>query len=86
MELLHGLVLYDHPRKGIFRYDIDKYDPEFGWLDEEKEAVIIGEDNHFYITKTLRKNTYWLTPDLPPLKGDFLTGIGFNKDKLVKWV
>lgn len=86
MELLHGLVLYDHTRKGIFRCDINIYDPKHGWLDEEKELLIIGENNYWYITRTLRDDTCWVHPDKPPLKGDFLSGIGPNKDRLVKWV
>ena len=86
MELLHGLVFWVHPRKGIFRCDLNQYDAKLGWLDEEKELLIIGEDNLLYITKTFRQDTYLEHPDRPPLRGDLMSGIGPHKSRLVKWV
>lgn len=86
MTYVHGLILYNHPRKCIYNADINKYDLQKGWLTEETEITVIGHDDYNYVTKVFNTNEYIEHPNKPPLKGDLIYGIGFHKSRFVKWI
>lgn len=56
MEMLHGLMLYEIARDGIFKCETNMYDLKTGWIQENKTLRIIGEDNHCYVVRTIVTN------------------------------
>jgi hypothetical protein len=86
LQYLHGLFLYEHPKNAIYRETTNEYDSaRGGWISIEKQATVIGEDEHFYVTRTVNTCEYNFTPN-DTIKGNFLYGIGFHKSRLVKFV
>lgn len=86
LTYLYGTKIWEQPRNGIFRCDINVYDPNLGWLDEEKELHIIGETDTTYFDILIKSDVSYPTPDFAPVKGNFIYGIGPHKERLVKWI
>lgn len=69
---MYNYQSYKHPKNGVFRCETNEYKLPIGWIQEEKEFLIIGEtDLHFIY-------------ELKEFEGKLLP-IGIHKSRLVKW-
>ena len=85
MENLNNLVIYKHARNAIFKQETGEYSAEHGWIKEDVQATVIGEDDNIYVTRTFTKSSFMLRPGVS-IYGDITYGIGFHKTRLVKFL
>jgi hypothetical protein len=84
-QYINGLVIYEHPRNAIFLQPTGEYDIKKGPVQQETEVIVIGEDNHCYITQTFKTHRFMHQPNVFTY-GKLMYGIGFHKTRLVRFV
>jgi len=84
-QYIDGLVIYEHPLKAIFMQTTSEYDLKKGPVDKETEVIVIGEDNHCYITRIFKTDRFMHQPGVFTY-GKLMYGIGFHKTRLVRFV
>ena len=65
-------VAYEIPRMALYNAGFE-YDSKLNWINIEKEALVLGEDTHFYVEEI--KQSEWGQLHL-----------GFHKSRFIKWL
>lgn len=82
--ILYGFVPYETPRLATYRSPGNEYDlNKGGWVDIPKTVLIIGEDEHLYVTR-LRNSEHGEWTDEKILY-KYIIPDGFHKSRLIKW-
>jgi hypothetical protein len=89
MKVLYNYKPFPKPKKALYFQTGNNYIKDFktgvlGWSREEKEVIVIGEDNTCYITE-LKKHIICDTT-CPDYGKTVLLPIGFHKSRLIKWM
>jgi hypothetical protein len=86
MKVAWPIVLYPYPQKGIFRVPrpSGEYKIPEGLLQDEKEFIIIGEDDHCYIQEIKEFECGYYEGDVVVKKKSLLP-MGVHKSRLVRW-
>lgn len=83
MKPLFPYTLYPTPRKCIYNHPTDKWcNQKNTWLEEEREATVLGETKHQYVTEILPIH------DPTKLGGplEYIYATGFHQSRLVRWL
>lgn len=88
-NLIFNYKPYSIPKKALYsqtgnEYIVDKKTGYLGWSIIEKEAIVIGEDEIFFVTE-LKKHQVCDTTDSHYGK-TVLLPIGFHKSRLIEWL
>ena len=89
MKTVHNYKPYTSPKKALYfqlgeEYVNDINTGFLGWKREEREAIVIGEDDTTYITSL---KEYRVSDTSDPYYGQtVLLPMGFHKSYLVKWI
>jgi hypothetical protein len=80
---------YPKPRTALFIQNGDNYVKDtktgtYGWEKIEKEVMVIGEDDYFFIT-VLKEHRVCDTED-PEYGKIVLLPLGFHKSRFIKWI
>lgn len=76
---------YQHPRTALFWTETGIYHISEGWIQEPKQAMVIGEDHLLYITE-VREVTWEEWEDGKTVEKTHHIPIGFAKSRLIQWV
>ncbi len=77
--------IYKTPRKAIYNSPEGKYHPVKGWLQVEREVLVLGETDSIYITE-IRESSLTHNDELGCYTSQYCFPVGFHKSRLVKWV
>lgn len=76
--------IYKSPRTAVFRIDSDIYGKE-GWIQKEELALVIGENDVYFIESLYESSQVVWNGDDPVLYRYQLPK-GFHKSRLVRWI
>lgn len=75
---------YQFSKMGVFEVDTNEYKLPGGWIQKEEEHLIIGEDEHIYVTKFLPHcHGEWVGDVV--IQTNYIIAIGLHKSRLVRW-
>ena len=85
MKIINYYIPYETPRIGIFLIDTEIYKLPEGWLTEEKEFTIIGEERECYIKRIYESiHGEWINGKVVEFK--FINHVGIHKSRFVRWL
>lgn len=84
-KIHQGMLIYKTPRKAIYNSHEGKYHPVKGWLQVEREVLVIGETADNYVYEFQESSCpHW--DELGRYTTHYCFAVGFHKSRLVKWV
>lgn len=81
--ILYNFKAYEVPRLATYSSPGNTYKLPIGWIDVPKTVLVIGEDDHCFITE-LRASEHGEWTDKRILY-KYILPLGFHKTRLIQW-